>query len=99
GSGPIIVFALLTEASVGQLFVASVGPAVLAVFLYLTTIVLYVRLAPGSVPPVSGSIDTAELRAALVRCVPVGLLVFGVMGGLYLGFFTDTESAAVGAIG
>lgn len=99
GSGPIIVFALLTEASVGQLFVASVGPAILAVVLYLLTIVLYVRIAPGSTPPAQSEVDPTALRAALARCVPVGLLVFGVMGGLYLGYFTDTESAAVGAIG
>jgi C4-dicarboxylate transporter DctM subunit len=99
GSGPIIVFALLTEASVGKLFVASVGPAILAIVLYLLTIMLYVRIAPTSAPPASGKVEGAELRAALVRCIPVGLLVFGVMGGLYFGFFTDTESAAVGAIG
>jgi tripartite ATP-independent transporter DctM subunit len=99
GSGPIIVFALLTEASIGQLFVASVGPAVLAVLLYLLTIMVYVRVAPASAPPAAGTLDRAKLRAALTRCMPVGLLVFGVMGGLYLGFFTDTESAAVGAIG
>lgn len=99
GSGPIIVFALLTEASIGQLFVASVGPAVLAVLLYLLTIMVYVRVAPTSAPPATGGIDVAELRAAAARCIPVGLLVFGVMGGLYFGIFTDTESAAVGAIG
>ena len=99
GSGPIIVFALLTEASIGQLFVASVGPAILGVLLYLITIMLYVRIAPSSVPPASGRVDRTELRSALRRCIPVGLLVFGVMGGLYFGFFTDIESAAVGAIG
>ena len=42
---------------------------------------------------------SAELRAALRRCIGVGVLVFGVMGGLYFGVFTDIESAAVGAIG
>jgi tripartite ATP-independent transporter DctM subunit len=99
GSGPIIVFALLTEASIGQLFVASVGPAILAVLLYLLTIVVYVRVARGSAPPIADRIDAAELRAALKRCVAVALLVFGVMGGLYFGIFTDIESAAVGAIG
>lgn len=99
GSGPIIVFALLTEASIGQLFVASVGPALLAVLLYLLTISIYVRVAPGSAPLASGRIDRKELTAALSRCIPVALLVFAVMGGLYFGIFTDTESAAVGAIG
>ena len=47
GSGPIIVFALLTEASIGQLFVASVGPAILTILFYFITVMLYVRLAPG----------------------------------------------------
>ena len=50
GSGPIIVFALLTEASIGQLFVASVGPAVLTILFYFITVMLYVRVAPDSAP-------------------------------------------------
>jgi tripartite ATP-independent transporter DctM subunit len=99
GSGPLIVFALLTEASIGQLFVASVGPAVLAVALYFLTIMIYVRIAPRSAPPPTRDLDQQELRSSLRRCIPVGLLVFGVMGGLYFGVFTDVESAAVGAIG
>jgi tripartite ATP-independent transporter DctM subunit len=99
GSGPIIVFAILTEASIGQLFVASVGPAILAVLLYFFTVMLYVRVSPSSVPVTREHTEKGELGSALKRCVPVGLLVFGVMGGLYFGIFTDTESAAVGAIG
>jgi tripartite ATP-independent transporter DctM subunit len=98
GSGPLILFALLTEASIGQLFVASVGPAVLAVILYLVTITIYVRVSPDSVPPQTTKTDVKELKAALSRCIGVGVLVFGVMGGLYFGVFTDIESAAVGAI-
>src|SRR5262245_2228223 len=99
GSGPIIVFAILTEASIGQLFVASVGPANLAVLLYFATVMLYARLSPGAAPVTATEMDRGELRVALKRCIPVGLLVFGVMGGLYFGIFTDTESAAVGALG
>jgi C4-dicarboxylate transporter, DctM subunit len=99
GSGPLILFALLTEASIGQLFVASVGPAFLAVVLYFLTVTVYVRLAPWSVPAARVGTDRAELFAALRRCIGVGVLVFGVMGGLYFGIFTDIESAAVGAIG
>ena len=99
GSGPIIVFAILTEASIGQLFVASVGPAILAVLLYFLTVMIYARVSPSSAPVTTTPVDRAELRTALRRCIPVGLLVFGVMGGLYFGIFTDTESAAVGALG
>jgi len=50
GSGPIIVYALLTEASIGQLFVASVGPAILTILFYFLTVMIYVRVAPGSAP-------------------------------------------------
>src|SRR6185503_17645140 len=96
GSGPLILFALLTEASIGQLFVASVGPAVLAVLLYLATIWLYVRMRPGSAP---GAVERqpGELAAALKRCGPVSFLFGAVLGGLYFGVFTASESAAVGA--
>jgi len=98
GSGPLVVFALLTEASIGELFIASVGPAVLIVLLYLATITLYVHFAPGSAPdgepPKKG-----ELGTALRGSGAVTILFAVVMGGLYLGVFTATESAAVGACG
>ena len=96
GSGPLVVFALLTEASVGQLFVASVGPAILAVILYFATVMLYVRLAPKSAP-LRETKPTGDLWKALWRCRAVMFVFFLVMGGLYFGVFTDTESAAVGA--
>lgn len=99
GSGPLILFALLTEASIGQLFVASVGPAALAVLLYLLTVMIYARVSPASVPSQTAGTTSGELWAAMRRCIGVSVLVFGVMGGLYFGVFTDVESAAVGAIG
>src|SRR5262249_57441753 len=43
--------------------------------------------------------EPGELRETARRCIPVGILFFAVMGGLYFGVFTDTESAAVGAFG
>jgi tripartite ATP-independent transporter DctM subunit len=95
-SSPLIVFALLTEASVGRLFLAALGPALLAVALYFGTIWLVVRLSPKSIPPTGGH-AYAELAAAFWQCRTVGLVFALVMGGLYLGVFTDTEAAAVGA--
>lgn len=98
GSGPIIVYALLTEASIGQLFVASIGPAILTILFYFIVVMIYVRVAPGSAPGTRER-EPGELRDTLRRCIPVGILFGAVMGGLYLGVFTDTESAAVGAVG
>ncbi len=99
GSGPVIVFALLTEASIGQLFIASVGPAILCVLLYFLTIMIYVRVWPGAAPVRAEPPDMGELRDALVKSIPTWIVVGAVMGGLYMGLFTDTESAAVGAVG
>lgn len=98
GSGPIIVYALLTEASIGQLFVASVGPAILTILFYFITVMIYVRVAPDAVPKARER-EPGELRETARRCIPVGILFSLVMGGLYFGVFTDTESAAVGAFG
>ncbi len=95
-SAPIVIFALLTEASIGQLFIAAVGPALLAVAFYLITIALFVRFAPGTVPERS-RIELDELIAAMRRSVGVVFLFVCVIGGLYSGVFTATESAAVGA--
>ncbi len=95
-SGPLILFALLSEASVGQLFVAAVLPGLLATLLYLITIAIYVRVSPSSAP-VSLDSEPGRLLAALSRCGPALLLFGSVLGGIYLGVFTATEAAAVGA--
>lgn len=97
-SAPIILFALLTEASIGQLFVAAVVPGLLAAALYLLVIVLVVRLNPAAAPAPEPRVP-GERRAALAKAGPVSLLFGVVIGGLYAGVFTATESAAVGAIG
>lgn len=99
GSAPLIVFALLTEVSIGVLLVAAVLPALLTVTLYLAVVYLYVRIAPRSAPPAVAFIDRPAFLQAVGRCVPAAALVLCVMGGLYLGVFNDTQAAAFGAIG
>ncbi|HUK61259.1 MAG TPA: TRAP transporter large permease subunit [Stellaceae bacterium] len=95
-SGVIILFALLSQASIGQLFVAAIGPGLLGFALYLVTIAIYVRVSPQSAP-VRAADEAAQLWAALRRCGPAALLFGSVLGGVYFGFFTVTEAAAVGA--
>ncbi len=95
-SGPLILFALLSEASVGQLFVAAIGPGLLALALYLITIAIYVRVSPSSAP-VSVDHTPGQFMAAASRCGPALLLFGSVLGGIYAGVFTATEAAAVGA--
>jgi tripartite ATP-independent transporter DctM subunit len=96
-SGVIILFALLSQASIGQLFVAAIGPGLLGFALYLLTIALYVRVSPQSAPARALD-DPVSAWAAVARCGPAALLFGTVLGGVYFGFFTVTEAAAVGAI-
>ncbi len=95
-SGVVILFALLSQASIGQLFIATIGPGLLGFALYLLTIAIYVRVAPHSAP-VRIIDEPGQLWAALSRCGPAALLFGTVMAGVYFGFFTVTEAAAVGA--
>jgi tripartite ATP-independent transporter DctM subunit len=86
----------LTETSIGQLFVAAIVPAAMAVAFYLATIVLFVRFAPRAVPSAERT-GGGEFWRALRQSSPVLALFLLVIGGLYVGVFTATESASVGA--
>jgi C4-dicarboxylate transporter, DctM subunit len=97
-SAPIILFALLTEASIGQLFIAAIIPGLMAALFYMLTIAVVVRREPSTAPAPEPRIPGAR-RAALKGSGPVVVLFGTVIGGLYSGVFTATESAAVGAIG
>lgn len=97
-ASPLIFFALLTNASIAQLFIAALIPAALAITLYMITVRLYVAWAPAAAP-LAAEAGAGELGAALRRCSSVGLLIFIVLGGLYTGIFTDTEAASAGALG
>lgn len=97
-SGPLVIFALLTEASIGQLFVAAIVPGLIATAFYIATIAIIVRRDPDAAPP-AGKVPAGELAAALRNCGSVVALFGAVIGGMYTGVFTATEAAAVGAFG
>jgi len=94
----LVIYAILTEQNIAKLFLAAFIPGLLAALGYVIAISIYVRLNPdsaGTRPPVPMS----ERFEALLHVWPV-LLVFGlVVGGIYAGWFTPTEGAAVGAFG
>ncbi|GGE38301.1 TRAP transporter large permease [Actibacterium pelagium] len=94
----LVIYAILTEQNIAKLFLAAFVPGILAAIGYVITISIYVRMYPdaaGTREPV----PYPERVRALLDVWPV-LLVFGlVVGGIYLGWFTPTEGAAVGAAG
>ncbi|WP_238366138.1 TRAP transporter large permease subunit [Mesobacterium pallidum] len=96
-SGVIILFALLTEESIGALFVAAMLPALLAILLYFATVFIVVSRNPDAAPAAT-SAGRAEVAQAFLRAGPVVAMFAVVIGGLYGGVFSVTESAAVGAV-
>ncbi|MBW2030269.1 MAG: TRAP transporter large permease subunit [Deltaproteobacteria bacterium] len=93
-----ILYGILTEQSIGKLFLAGILPGILTVILYFSTILILVRINPTLGPP-GPKTSTREKLGALRQTWGMLLLFFLVMGGIYLGFFTPTEAGAVGAFG
>lgn len=93
----MIIYAYLTETSVGRLFAAGIVPGLIAILLYCAAIAVWVRFRPGDGPAQTRS-DWAEKRAALLSITGVALAFVVVMGGIFAGFFSPTEGAGVGAV-
>jgi tripartite ATP-independent transporter DctM subunit len=94
----LVIYAILTEQNIASLFLAAFVPGILAAIGYMITISIYVRLNPDSAG-VRERVPYAERFKALAEIWPV-VVVFGlVVGGIYAGWFTPTEGAAVGAAG
>ena len=94
----LVIYAILTEQNIAKLFLAAFIPGILAALGYMLTISIYVRMNPesaGTRPRVS----YFERLKAFGQIWHVLLLFLLVVGGIYLGWFTPTEGAAVGALG
>ncbi|MDJ0831570.1 MAG: TRAP transporter large permease [Desulfobacterales bacterium] len=94
----LIVYGVLTEQSIGALFVAGIIPAIVMTLLFIICIYIHCRFAPDQGPP--GEKFTWLQRIKSLTGMGDTLTVFVlVMGGLFIGLFTPTEAAAVGAFG
>lgn len=94
----LVVYAVAVEANIVRLFEAALIPGLLAMFGFLLTIAIYVRIVP-SAGPKGPRASGRERWRALVSTAPILLLFLIVIGGIYLGVFDPTEAAAVGAAG
>jgi tripartite ATP-independent transporter DctM subunit len=91
----LVVYAIVVEASIVEMFIAAFVPGFIAVIFFLITIAIYVRVRPNA-GPAGERVPRQEFLEATVKVAPV-LLIFGVViGGIYFGFFNPTPAAAVG---
>lgn len=98
----LIVWAILTEMSVGALFIAGVLPGLLLALMFAGYVVVVAVRSPEAAPRFEAPLvapSRQEVRSELTGGLGILLLIFLVIGGIWLGFFTPTESAGFGALG
>ena len=94
----LVIYAILTEQNIAKLFLAAFIPGFLAAIGYMITISIYMRFSPGNAQ-VRERVPYVQRFLALLDVWPVLIVFFLVVGGIYLGWFTPTEAAAIGAAG
>jgi len=96
----LILYGLLTEQSIGDLFVAGIGPGLLLAVLFGVATILMAQFAPSMVGTNLGmSDDELTRRQLLAKGIPITGLIGIVLGGIYAGFFTPVEAGAIGTVG
>jgi len=98
----MLIYGILTETSIGDLFIAGIVPGLLLTLFFMMTIVVMTRINPASAPDVAQLADDLEKgpQGSSIKKVWATLLLFiMVIGGIYAGIFTPTEAAGFGAVG
>ena len=93
-----IVYAIMTEQSVGKLFIAGIMPGILIALLFCLVIYLNCKRRP-HLGPAAQRFTWGAKFASLTGVIETLVLFVVVIGGMFQGFFTPTEAAAIGAAG
>ena len=93
-----IIYGIMTEQSIGKLFISGILPGILLTILFSLTVMLWAVVDP-NVAPRGPRSSWAERLASLSGVLETLLLFILVMGGLFLGICTPTEAGALGAFG
>ena len=94
----LIIYSILTEQNIAKMFLAAFVPGILAAIGYLIAIAIFVRIKPDSGPPTS-YVGWRQRLSLFGQVWQILVIFFLVIGGIYLGWFTPTEGASIGAAG
>ncbi|WP_353476013.1 TRAP transporter large permease (plasmid) [Salipiger sp. H15] len=91
-----VIYAILTEQSIGRLFMAGILPGILLLGLFLLTVIILCTLKP-ALGPKGPATSMAEKGRAFLGAIPILVVILLTIGGIYTGVFSPTEAAGVGA--
>ncbi|MCH7633209.1 MAG: TRAP transporter large permease [Proteobacteria bacterium] len=95
----MVIYAIITEQSVGQLLIAGVIPGILTAIVYLGGVTILVRIKPDLAPPIEAPVTWPERWRAAGQVWPILILMILVLGGIYTGLFPPSAAGAAGAFG
>jgi tripartite ATP-independent transporter DctM subunit len=96
---PMIIYGVMTETSVGHLYMAGIVPGIVLALMFAVYVIGYATIWPHAAPRAAE--DRGSFRDKLrsfQEVAPVAILIFVVLGSMYLGIVTPTEAAALGTV-
>lgn len=91
-----VLYAILTEESIGQLFMAGILPGLLLTAFFMVTVTIVTMRHPEAGPR-GAAVSWSERMLAFARAFPLLAIIVTSIGGIYLGIFTPVEAAGIGA--
>jgi C4-dicarboxylate transporter, DctM subunit len=97
-SVPMIIYGVMTETSIGHLYMAGIIPGAVLAVLFATFVIVSAIIRPEMAPPADEDRGSfVDKLRSLYEVAPVALLIVVVLGSMYLGIVTPTEAAALGS--
>jgi C4-dicarboxylate transporter, DctM subunit len=95
----MIVYGVAAEVSIARLFIAGVIPGIILMFIFSGIVMGYATLYPSKIPPRDPVMNLKEKLYESRRLLPTVMLIITVLGSIYGGLATPTESAVLGVVG
>jgi tripartite ATP-independent transporter DctM subunit len=96
---PMIIYGVLTNLSILELFIAGIIPGLILAFCYMAYLAVATTLWPSLAPPRAATIPLRQRLGALMQLIPVVFLILFVIGSMSAGLASVTEAAAMGVLG
>jgi C4-dicarboxylate transporter DctM subunit len=93
----LLLFGVLTETSIGRLFLAGILPGLAMAIGFMVYIFMHCKIRSDLVPVETESVSWGVILLNVLKVWPLAFLIVAVMGSILMGFATPTEAAAVGA--